>query len=77
MTTHPSPLLPSLASGLGILELIHCIVETLDSYFQNVCELDIMCVASQRLASDAVATSFLTLECLGTISKRLTSSWTK
>jgi AP-4 complex subunit sigma-1 len=34
------------ALGLGILELIHCIVETLDNYFQNVCELDIMCVAS-------------------------------
>lgn len=27
---------------LGILEFIHCLVETLDKYFQNVCELDIM-----------------------------------
>jgi AP-4 complex subunit sigma-1 len=27
---------------LAILELIHLIVETLDSYFNNVCELDIM-----------------------------------
>ena len=39
-TTHANT-----AAGLGILELIHCIVETLDGYFQNVCELDIMCVA--------------------------------
>jgi AP-4 complex subunit sigma-1 len=27
---------------LAILELIHLIVETFDSYFNNVCELDIM-----------------------------------
>eukprot|EP00959_Pyramimonas_sp_CCMP1952_P353964 7416055-Pyramimonas_sp.AAC.1 len=27
---------------LSILEFIHCIVETLDRYFGNVCELDIM-----------------------------------
>ena len=27
---------------LAILEFIHCIVETLDRYFSNVCELDIM-----------------------------------
>jgi len=27
---------------LGILEFIHCLVETLDKYFENVCELDIM-----------------------------------
>eukprot|EP00898_Chlorokybus_atmophyticus_P001497 jgi/Chlat1/2348/Chrsp17S02624 len=27
---------------LAILELIHCIVETMDRYFGNVCELDIM-----------------------------------
>ena len=27
---------------LAILELIHCLVETLDRYFENVCELDIM-----------------------------------
>ena len=27
---------------LSILEFIHCLVETLDSYFGNVCELDIM-----------------------------------
>mmetsp|Transcript_17643 Transcript_17643/g.34712 ORF Transcript_17643/g.34712 Transcript_17643/m.34712 type:complete len:145 (+) Transcript_17643:178-612(+) len=27
---------------LGILEFIHCLVETLDKYFSNVCELDIM-----------------------------------
>ena len=27
---------------LGILELIHALVETLDKYFENVCELDIM-----------------------------------
>ena len=27
---------------LGLLEFIHALVETLDKYFQNVCELDIM-----------------------------------
>mmetsp|Transcript_37959 Transcript_37959/g.97978 ORF Transcript_37959/g.97978 Transcript_37959/m.97978 type:complete len:143 (-) Transcript_37959:1152-1580(-) len=27
---------------LGTLEFIHCLVETLDKYFENVCELDIM-----------------------------------
>eukprot|EP00954_Amorphochlora_amoebiformis_P019256 1331503-Amorphochlora_amoeboformis.AAC.1 len=27
---------------LGILEFIHNLVETLDKYFENVCELDIM-----------------------------------
>lgn len=27
---------------LGVLELIHCLVETLDKWFSNVCELDIM-----------------------------------
>ena len=27
---------------LALLELIHCLVETLDRYFGNVCELDIM-----------------------------------
>jgi len=27
---------------LGILEFIHAFVETLDRYFENVCELDIM-----------------------------------
>eukprot|EP01056_Protomagalhaensia_sp_Gyna25_P003508 Protomagalhaensia_sp_Gyna_25__3507@NODE_3152_length_707_cov_481_462575_g2542_i1_p1_GENE_NODE_3152_length_707_cov_481_462575_g2542_i1NODE_3152_length_707_cov_481_462575_g2542_i1_p1_ORF_typecomplete_len150_score25_80Clat_adaptor_s/PF01217_20/6e51_NODE_3152_length_707_cov_481_462575_g2542_i187536 len=27
---------------LAILELIHCLVETYDKYFENVCELDIM-----------------------------------
>ena len=27
---------------LGLLEFIHALVETLDKYFENVCELDIM-----------------------------------
>lgn len=27
---------------LSILEFIHCVVETLDKYFENVCELDVM-----------------------------------
>jgi hypothetical protein len=27
---------------LAILEFIHCVVETMDRYFGNVCELDIM-----------------------------------
>ena len=36
--------LPLLApqNELGILEFIHALVETLDKYFENVCELDIM-----------------------------------
>ena len=31
-----------LQNELGILEFIHCMVETLDKWFSNVCELDIM-----------------------------------
>ncbi|KAL9644453.1 hypothetical protein ABK040_016580 [Willaertia magna] len=27
---------------LAILEFIHCLVETFDRYFENVCELDVM-----------------------------------
>lgn len=27
---------------LGVLEFIHCLVETLDKFFESVCELDIM-----------------------------------
>eukprot|EP00758_Cryptobia_borreli_P003399 Tbor_TRINITY_DN3722_c0_g1::TRINITY_DN3722_c0_g1_i1::g.2400::m.2400/K12403/AP4S1; AP-4 complex subunit sigma-1 len=27
---------------LSVLEFIHCVVETLDKYFENVCELDVM-----------------------------------
>ena len=27
---------------LAVLEFIHCLVETLDRYFSNVCELDLM-----------------------------------
>ena len=27
---------------LGVLEFIHALVETLDKYFESVCELDIM-----------------------------------
>ena len=27
---------------LSLLEFIHCLVETLDKYFESVCELDIM-----------------------------------
>eukprot|EP01138_Halocafeteria_seosinensis_P005904 gb/GECG01006036.1/.p1 GENE.gb/GECG01006036.1/~~gb/GECG01006036.1/.p1 ORF type:complete len:171 (+),score=18.29 gb/GECG01006036.1/:1-513(+) len=33
---------PDTENELGILEFIHCLVETLDKYFENVCELDIM-----------------------------------
>ena len=53
-TTLAAPVLMC-AAGLGILELIHCIVETLDSYFQNVCELDIMCVALRGSPARRVA----------------------
>lgn len=39
----PSPFTPRTAQNeLGILEFIHALVETLDKYFENVCELDIM-----------------------------------
>ncbi len=31
-----------LQNELAILEFIHCLVETLDRYFSNVCELDLM-----------------------------------
>ena len=31
-----------LQNELGMLEFIHALVETLDKYFENVCELDIM-----------------------------------
>jgi AP-4 complex subunit sigma-1 len=27
---------------LSVLEFIHCVVETFDKYFENVCELDVM-----------------------------------
>ncbi|KAF8822445.1 clathrin adaptor complex small chain family protein [Cardiosporidium cionae] len=30
------------SNELSVLEFIHCIVEALDKYFENVCELDIM-----------------------------------
>eukprot|EP00927_Polykrikos_kofoidii_P037769 TRINITY_DN3199_c0_g1_i1.p1 TRINITY_DN3199_c0_g1~~TRINITY_DN3199_c0_g1_i1.p1 ORF type:complete len:147 (-),score=29.66 TRINITY_DN3199_c0_g1_i1:43-483(-) len=33
---------PEEANELAILEFIHTLVETLDKYFENVCELDIM-----------------------------------
>jgi AP-4 complex subunit sigma-1 len=44
MTTIPTPPFPPylLQNELGILEFIHAFVETLDKYFENVCELDIM-----------------------------------
>lgn len=31
-----------LQNELGVLEFIHALVETMDKYFENVCELDIM-----------------------------------
>ena len=34
--------LPGVQNELAILEFIHCLVETLDRYFSNVCELDLM-----------------------------------
>ena len=37
---HPPP--SHAQNELGILEFIHAFVETLDRYFENVCELDIM-----------------------------------
>jgi AP-4 complex subunit sigma-1 len=39
----PSPTpRPPPQNELGVLEFIHALVETLDKYFENVCELDIM-----------------------------------
>ena len=39
LTTHrPLPV----QNELAVLEFIHALVETLDRYFENVCELDIM-----------------------------------
>ena len=32
----------ALQNELCILEVIHCLVETLDRFFSNVCELDLM-----------------------------------
>jgi hypothetical protein len=32
----------TLQNELAILEFIHCLVETLDRFFSNVCELDLM-----------------------------------
>lgn len=32
----------ALQNELAVLEFIHCLVETLDRYFSNVCELDLM-----------------------------------
>ena len=39
-TPHSCPGPPQ--NELAILEFIHCLVETLDRYFSNVCELDLM-----------------------------------
>eukprot|EP00435_Cladocopium_sp_Y103_P042089 s1489_g11.t1 len=36
---------------LAILEFIHTLVETLDKYFENVCELDIMCFHVAQVTS--------------------------
>ena len=48
-----------LQNELAILEFIHCLVETLDRYFSNVCELDLMFnleMVSARLTAARVAT---------------------
>lgn len=39
---HAFLILSMLQNELAILEFIHCLVETLDRYFSNVCELDLM-----------------------------------
>ena len=36
------PVCLSLQNELETLEFIHCLVETMDRYFESVCELDIM-----------------------------------
>lgn len=36
------PAVAAVQNELAILEFIHCLVETLDRYFSNVCELDLM-----------------------------------
>lgn len=40
---------------LAILEFIHCLVETLDRFFGNVCELDLM-FNLEMVRSDSVHT---------------------
>ncbi len=37
-----TPLFAALQNELAVLEFIHCMVETFDKWFHNVCELDIM-----------------------------------
>jgi AP-4 complex subunit sigma-1 len=39
---HVRPPAAPAQNELGLLEFIHALVETLDKYFENVCELDIM-----------------------------------
>lgn len=50
---------------LSILELIHCLVETLDKWFGNVCELDIMYnLETVRSAEDRLSISMWIDGCL-------------
>ena len=51
-----------LQNELAILEFIHCLVETLDRYFSNVCELDLMFnleMASALSIAARVATTYV------------------
>ena len=51
---------------MAILEFIHALVETLDRYFENVCELDIMFnlekARPRRLTTDLPNHFFIMLE---------------
>ena len=46
---------------LAILEFIHCLVETLDRYFGNVCELDLMFNLEMVQPSPFAAPPFATI----------------
>eukprot|EP00941_MAST-03F_sp_MAST-3F-sp1_P005417 g5417.t1 len=49
---------------LGILEFIHALVESLDKYFENVCELDIMFnLEKAHFILDEMVTNGHILEC--------------
>ena len=62
----PSPPAPQDENELAILEFIHALVETLDRYFENVCELDIMFnlekARPRRLTTDLPNHFFIMLE---------------
>jgi len=56
---------------LAILEFIHALVETLDRYFENVCELDIMFnLEKAHFVVDEMLMNGCIIEVRGTNAKR-------